>query len=186
MVPVMSLLVPILASGVIVFIASSLIHMVLGYHKADFKKLPSEDEAMAALQRLNIPPGDYMTPHPGSMEAMKSPEFKAKRDKGPVMISTVMKSGPFSMGPSLLKWFIFCCVVSLFAAYVTGRAHPAGTAYLPVFRTAGSVAFMGYALGHWPDHIWYHRSLGTTIRNTFDGLVYGLLTAGVFGWLWPH
>ena len=28
--------------------------------------------------------------------------------------------------------------------------------------------------------------LCTTIKNTFDGLVYGLLTGGVFGWLWPR
>jgi hypothetical protein len=33
--------------------------------------------------------------------------------------------------------------------------------------------------------IWYHRSWGTTLRYTVDGLVYALLTAGIFGWLWP-
>jgi hypothetical protein len=186
MVPLPSLLAPILVSGVIVFIASSLIHMVVGYHKSDFKALPSEDEAMAALQRFNIPPGDYMVPRPPSMEAMKSPEFKAKREKGPVMIATVLKGGPVSMGPSLLKWFVFCCAVGFFTAYVTGRAHAPGSTYLSIFRTAGCVSFMGYSFAHWPDHIWYQRSLGTTLRNTFDGLVYGLLTAGVFGWLWPH
>jgi len=186
MVPVMSLLVPILVSGVIVFIASSLIHMVLGYHKGDFKTLPSEDEVMAALQKFNIPPGDYMVPRPASMEAMKREEYKAKRMKGPVMVATVMQSGPFTMGPALLKWFIFCCVVSAFTACVAARVIPPGSAYLVVFRTAGVVAFMGYALGEWPAHIWYQRSLGTTLRQTFDGLVYGLLTAGVFGWLWPH
>ena len=186
MVSVMSLAVPILLSGVIVFVASSLVHMVLGYHKADFKTLPSEDEVMAALQKFSIPPGDYMVPRPANMEAMRSPEFKAKREKGPVMIATVMRSGHFSMGAPLLKWFVFCCVVSLFTAYVTGRAHGPGTAYLAIFRTAGTVAFMGYALAQWPAHIWYEHSMGTTLRNTFDGLVYGLLTAGVFGWLWPH
>ena len=186
MVPVMSLLTPILFSGVIVFIAISLIHMVLGYHKGDFRALPSEDEAMTALQKFNIPPGDYMVPRPPTMEAMKSPEFLAKREKGPVMIATVMARGPISMGGPLLKWFVFCLVVSLFTAYVTGRAHGPGAGYLPIFRTAGCVAFMGYALAHWPEHIWYQRSLGTTLRNTFDGLVYALLTAGVFGWRWPH
>jgi hypothetical protein len=24
------------------------------------------------------------------------------------------------------------------------------------------------------------------VRLTIDGLIYGLLTAGVFGWLWPQ
>src|SRR5262249_50014199 len=186
MVPLMSLLVPVLVSGAVVFIGSSLIHMVLGYHKADFKTLPSEDEAMAALQKFNIPPGDYMVPRPASMEAMRSPEYKAKRDKGPVMVATVMRSGPFNMGSTMFKWFVFCCVVSLFTAYVAGRAHGPGTAYLAVFRTAGCVAFMGYTLAFWPQYIWYQRSLGTTLRTTLDGLIYGLLTAGVFGWLWPR
>src|SRR5262249_57752609 len=101
MVPLMSLLVPILVSGVVVFIASSLIHMVLGYHKADFRTLPAEDETMAALQKFNIPPGDYMVPRPASMEAMKSPEFKAKREKGPVMIATVMRVRHFQLAHHL-------------------------------------------------------------------------------------
>jgi hypothetical protein len=26
----------------------------------------------------------------------------------------------------------------------------------------------------------------TTIRNNIDGLIYGLLTAGAFRWLWPR
>ena len=186
MVPVMSLWTPILVSAVFVFLASWLIHMMLGYHRADFKKLPSEDEAMEALRKFNIPPGDYLVPCPSGPQDMRNKDFIAKRERGPAMIATVMKSSAFNMGPSLLKWFIFCIVVGVFAAYVTGRAHGAGTAYLAVFRTAGTVAFVGYAMAQWPEHIWYQKSLGTTIRNTFDGLVYGLLTAGVFGWLWPH
>ena len=85
-----------------------------------------------------------------------------------------------------LQWFVFILVVSLFTAYVTGRAHAPGTAYLSIFRTAGCVAFMAYTFAYWPQTNWYQRSVGTTLRNTLDGLVYGLLTAGVFGWLWPH
>jgi len=186
MVPVLVLWTPIVVSAAIVFLASWLIHMMLGYHKADFRKLPSEDEVQEALRKFNIPPGDYMLPCPSGPQDMRNKEFLAKRERGPIMIATVLKGGPISMGPALLKWFVFCCVVSLFAAYVTGRAHGAGTEYLKVFRTAGTVAFVGYSLGQWPEHIWYQRSLGTTVRNTIDGLIYGLLTAGVFGWLWPH
>src|SRR5512144_578113 len=111
MVPLMSLIAPIVLAGIIVFLASFLVHMVLGYHKGDFKTLPAEDDVMAALQKFSLPPGDYMVPRPASMEAMKSAEFKAKREKGPVMLATVIKPGPVTMGPQLLKWFLFCCVV---------------------------------------------------------------------------
>jgi hypothetical protein len=33
--------------------------------------------------------------------------------------------------------------------------------------------------------IWYKRSVVTSLKSTFDSLVYGCLTAGAFGWLWP-
>ena len=34
--------------------------------------------------------------------------------------------------------------------------------------------------------IWYRRAWSTTIKTTVGGLVYALLTAGMFGWLWPR
>lgn len=185
MVPVMSLWVPILVSGVIVFMASSLIHMFLGYHRADYRKLAKEDEVMEALRKFDIPPGDYMVPRAGSPAAMKDPAFLEKRTQGPVGLMTFMKPGAFDMGPSLMQWFVYCLVVSVFAAYLTGRAFGAGADYRPVFRFAATTAFVGYALALWQESIWHKRQLSTTLRGTFDGLVYGLLTGGTFGWLWP-
>lgn len=101
------------------------------------------------------------------------------------MVATVMKPGEVSMGPQLAQWFVFCVVVSLFAGYVASRALPVGADYLDVFRFAGTVAFVGYGLGEWPNSIWFKRAWSSTLKGTFDGLVYALLTAGVFGWLWP-
>lgn len=185
MVTVLSLWLPILLSAVLVFFASFLIHMVLGYHRADHGKLPKEDAVMDALRGFDIPPGDYMVPCAEGPGAMKDPAFLARRDKGPVAVMTVMKPGPFSMGSDLVKWFVYCGVVSTFAGYLASRAAHPGTRYLEVFRYAGTTAFCGYALALWQDSIWYKRQWGTTIRYTFDGLVYALLTAGTFGWLWP-
>lgn len=75
--------------------------------------------------------------------------------------------------------------MSVFAAYIAGRALEPGAHYLEVFRFAGATAFAGYALAQWQSTIWYRRSAVTSLKNTFDGLVYALVTAGVFGWLWP-
>ncbi|HKD45019.1 MAG TPA: hypothetical protein VKD24_05130 [Candidatus Angelobacter sp.] len=180
-----SLWLPILLSAVLVFVASSIIHMVLPWHKSDYPKMASEDKVMDALRPLAIPPGDYMVPRPASRSDLRSPEFVEKMNKGPVMMMTVMP-GAMSMGRNLGQWFVYCVVVGFFAAYVTGRALPPGTNYLQVFRFVGTTAFMGYTLALWPMSIWYRRAWTITIKSTIDGLIYALLTAGTFGWLWPR
>src|SRR5688572_27389358 len=108
---------PILLSAVFVFIASSIIHMVLGYHANDHQKLPDEDRTMDALRALNIPPGHYAMPKPNSMKDYKTEAFKAKLARGPVMFMHVYRSD-MGMGKSLVQWFIYCIVVGIFAAYV--------------------------------------------------------------------
>jgi hypothetical protein len=98
---------------------------------------------------------------------------------------TVFPGGELGMARELTLWFVYCAVVGLFAAYLTSRALPAGAPYMDVFRFASTVALIGYSLALWHESIWYRRAWGTTIRNTIDGLIYGLLTEGAFGWLWP-
>lgn len=184
MVSLASLWLPILVAAILVFVASYAIHMLLGYHRTDWQKVANEDAAMDALRPLNLAPGDYHFPH-GSPETMRDPAFIAKMKKGPVVTMTVFPSGPVQMGTRLAWWFVFCVVVSLFAAYLTSRALPAGAPYLAVFRVASTVAFVGYVLGNWPNTIWYNRAWQTNVKQTIDGLIYGLLTGGAFGWLWP-
>ena len=87
---------PILLSAVLVFVASSVIHMASPWHKSDYPKLPNEDTVMTALRPLGIPPGDYFIPRPSSREDMRSPEFAQKVKAGPVMVFTVMPSGGIS------------------------------------------------------------------------------------------
>ena len=185
MVPLTSLWLPILASAVLVFVASAILHMVLPLHRRDFRKVPAEDQVMDALRPFNVPAGDYMLPCGEGPESMKDPVFIEKMKKGPVALLTVIPSGPPSMGASLALWFVYCLVVGLFAAYVASRALGPAATYLDVFRFAGTTAFAGYNLALWQNSIWYKRAWGTTLRNTVDGLVYALLTAGTMGWLWP-
>jgi hypothetical protein len=177
---------PILLSAVVVFVASSIIHMALPWHKGDYAQVPDEGKVMEALQPFEIQPGDYMIPRPSSMKDMRSPEFLEKLSKGPVMVLTVMPNGPTRMGRNLFLWLVYCSLVGLFAAYIAGRALPPGSEYLRVFRFVGTGAFLGYSVALWQMSIWYRRSWSTTLKSTIDGLIYSLLTAGVFGWLWPR
>jgi Flp pilus assembly protein TadB len=186
MVPIMSLWLPILLSAVFVFIASSIIHMFLSYHYKDFKEAPDENKLMDALRSFNIPPGEYMLPHAGSRAEFSSKEYQERMAKGPGVMMTVWPTGRPSMMGSLVQWFVYSIVVGVFAAYIAGRALGPGADYLAVFRFAGCTAFACYVIAGWQDSIWFKRSWGRTLRNTIDGLIYGLLTAGTFGWLWPQ
>lgn len=140
---------PILVSAVIVFVASSLLHMATPWHKGDYPALPEQDRIQEALRPFSIPPGDYMMPRAQSMEEMRTPEFAEKMSRGPVLVMTVMPSGPMNMTRSLGLWFVYSAVVSLFAAYIAGRALAPGTDYLQVFRFVGATAFIGYSVALW-------------------------------------
>ncbi len=186
MVPTLTLWLPTLLSAVIVFIASTIMHMVLPYHHNDLRKVPKEDEVMEALRKFGIPPGDYAMPLAGSMEAMKSVAFIEKMKAGPVAFVTIRPSGPPTMTKSLILWFVYLVFVSFFAAYMAGRALGPGAPYLAVFRFAGTAAFGAYSLALLQHSIWWGRNWGTTWKSVVDGFVYACLTAGVFGWLWPR
>lgn len=185
MVTLLSLWLPILLSAVAVFVASSVIHMALGYHAGDYQALPDEEGIGAAIRTAGVPPGDYAIPHADSMKAMGSPEYQEKMNRGPVAILSVRPSGPTNLGKQLGAWFVFSVVVSIFAGYMASRAGGAGADPMHVFRFAGTTAFAAYALGTWSESIWFGRKWSTTLKNTIDGLVYALVTGGIFAWLWP-
>jgi hypothetical protein len=186
MVPLMSLWLPIVLSAVFVFIASTVLHMVLPLHKGDYRKLPSEDAFMEAMRKIDLPPGDYLVPCAGSPKDLSSPAFLEKMNKGPVAVMTIRPNGKPAMGGALAQWFVYSIVVGVFAGYIAGRALPTGAHYLAVFRFAGCTAFVGYSLALCQHSIWYGRNWTTTLKSMFDGLIYAMLTAGTFGWLWPR
>lgn len=185
MVSLMSLWLPILLGAVFVFIVSSVFHMLLTYHWNDFVAVPKQDDVQAALRPFAIPPGDYMLPKPATPKEMKTPEFQDKWNQGPKIVMTVYPPGPATMGKQLVQWFVYCLVVGLFAGYIASRTLDPGTEYLQVFRVTGTVAFCGYGLALLQGSIWMGRRWSTTLKAVFDALVYGLVTGGAFGWLWP-
>ena len=184
MISIASLWLPIVVSAVLVFVASSVLHMVLKFHQKEYRELPNEDEALETLHRADLTPGTYVFPHclPADMQ---NSDVVEKYKRGPVGILNVLPSGPPSMGKFLVQWFVYCLVVGAFIAYIAGRTHGAGTSYLAIFRFVGTIAFMTYGLSETVSSIWKGAPWSATAKFMIDGLIYALLTAGVFGWLWP-
>jgi hypothetical protein len=183
MVPLTSLWLPILVSAILVFIASSLIWTVINWHRNDFRQLPDEAALLDEMERRDIPPGQYTFPWMPSSKM--TPELQARFEKGPAGHMVVFPRGPWKMGKQLSLWFLYCIIVSIFVAYLAGRTLPPGAYYLQVFRIAGTAAVLTYAGALAQNSIWFGRPWSATSKDIADGVIYGLLTAGTFGWLWP-
>lgn len=185
MVTLSSLWMAILLSAVLVWIASAIVWMVLPHHKSDFKALPDEEAARSTLGAQSLVPGIYNVPHLDSMEEMKQPEAQRKLEEGPVAFITVFPNGLPAMGGKMALTFGFYLLVSFVVAYITSRALAPGSDYLAVFRLAGVTAWLAHSAAVIPDAIWFGRPWPVITKQVLDGLAYALLTAGVFGWLWP-
>ena len=145
----------------------------------------AEDPVALAMREQDVAPGYYTIPYCTDMKELQNPEMMDKYTKGPVAFVTVVPKGPPTMGKLLGLWFVFCLVISVFAAYLAGRTLGPGAEYLAAFRIAGTTAFLGYAAAEPIASIWKGQPWSNTMRHVLDGLIYALLTGGIFGSMWP-
>jgi hypothetical protein len=186
MVSLTQLWIPILLSAVLVFVVSSLIHMVLKWHASDYNALANEGEVRAAIRKGTPAPGQYVLPHCSDHKDMAKPDMVAKFEEGPVAYLVVSPNGAPAMGKALGLWFLYAVGVAFMAGYVAAATLHAGTHYLTVFRVVGTVSFLTYAGGSVSAGIWMGKPWSSVAKDLLDGLLYGLVSAGAFGWLWPR
>ena len=186
MISIPDLWMPIVAASVFVFLLSSILHMVFKYHHSDYRPLPDEAATLEKLRALGLTPGLYHFPYCREPKEMGTPEMVKRYEQGPIGVMTVMPTGQPAMGKYLGLWFAYTLVVGVFVAYIAGRTMATGTPYLAVFRFTGTVAFMAYGVGNLVNSIWKGQPWRATCKEAFDGLLYSLMTAGAFGWLWPR
>ncbi|MCH8962238.1 MAG: hypothetical protein IH820_13200 [Bacteroidetes bacterium] len=182
-VSLIALWLPIIVAAVIVFIAGFILNTVLPHHRTDFARLPDEDKVREATQGLAQ--GQYIYPYASTPAEMKDPALIEKAKAGPVGMLVVWPNGAGPTPKQLITHFVYVLVISLFAGYIGSASLEAGTEYLKIFQVVGASAFLAYAGAVPLFSIWYHMTWSFTVKELIDGLVYALLTAGVFGWLWP-
>ncbi len=186
LVPVASLWLPILLAAVLVFLTSAIVWMALPHHKSDYRGLPDEAATREALKPQSLGPGQYNIPHVADWKELKTdPQVAQRFAEGPVGFLTVVPNGVPRMGRMLLQSLVYYLVVSATVAYVASRTLAPGTEYLKVFQVTGTVAWVSYGMAVVQDAIWFGRPWSSAWKVLGDALLYGLMTAGVFGWLWP-
>jgi hypothetical protein len=183
--PFGSLWLPVVGSAVAVFVVSSIVHMLLRYHKADYKALPDEESVAAALRKAGPAPGLYFLPHCADFSQLKDPAVRKKFEDGPIAIMAVRPSGVPGMGKNLVQWFLLCLFASFIAGYVGRHTLGFGADGLNVMRITGTVAFAAYAFGYFHDSIWQGIPWSNSLRGLLDAVLYSVTTGLVFRCLWP-
>lgn len=185
MISLVSLWLPILLSAVFVFVASSLLNMLFKFwHMPDYHVFSNEDEVRAAVRKGVAGAGMYQLPA-CTPETMKQPQMREKFKQGPNGLVLIRPSGEMNMGANLVQWFVFCLLVSLVCALLGRSAMPAGVPHVHVFHIVGLAALLGYAFGPLPNAIWWAHPWGSALKYVIDGVIYALITAATFAWLWP-
>ena len=183
--PFGSLWLPGIVSAVAVWFLSAILHMVLKYHRADYKGLPDEAGVGQAMRKAPAGPGVYFIPYIADHSMLKDPAVRKRYEDGPVAMITVMRNGAPAMGKYLAMWFLFCLLVSFVAAYVARHTLAPGADGLEVMRITGTVAFLAYGFGYFQDVIWKMVPWPNALRGIFDAALYALTTGLVFRLLWP-
>jgi hypothetical protein len=176
---------PIVLSAVFVFVASSILHMVLKFwHTPDYRGFSNEDEVGAAIRNGNAAAGMYNMPY-CTPEKMKDPAMQDKFRQGPIGVFYLRKPGVPNMGTYLGQWFAFCLFVAFLCALLAVHVFGAGADHRRVFHVIALAAFMGHGLGPLPSAIWWGQPWRVAIKHTIDGLIFAILTGLTFAWLWP-
>ncbi len=177
---------PILVTAVLIFVASSLIHMVFKWHNSDYRQLGNEDGVRAIIRAGSPAPGQYVIPYCMDMKDMAGETMQQKFRDGPVAMLTVKASGMPNMGKALGSWFVFCLVVAGFAASLAMGAFPAGKEHgHHAGHLVGMISFLTYFGGSVQLAIWMGKPWGAVTKDLLDSLIYGFISALVFMWLWP-
>jgi len=176
---------PILLGTALAWVASGLIHMAIKYHNSDYQNLSNEDEVMAAIRNGSPKLGIHALPYCIDMAEMNNADMKQKFETGPVALLTVMPSGLPKMGKLMGQQISFFLFGSILIAYAATLVLSPGAEYMVVFRFVSTVGFLAFGWANIPLSIWYGHPWPTTAKYLLDGLIYGLVIAGSFAWLWP-
>lgn len=181
----MELLLPAGVAAVLAWIASILVHLVLKYHNSDYNQLENELDVASALGATKPAPNIYNLPFCTDMKALEDDGMKRRFEDGPVALITVLPNGLPPMGKLIGLQVAYFLIGALLIGYCVSLALAPGAPYMQVFRVTSAVAFLAYGWAVIPFAIWYGHPWSVTAKYLLDALIYGLVTAGAYAWLWP-
>ncbi|CAN5416147.1 hypothetical protein BH11PLA2_BH11PLA2_27400 [soil metagenome] len=179
-IPIESLALPIVLTGVALFFASFVSWMVLQLHKKDYQKLPNENDFIDVARSMNVPLGNYMFPYCDKPEEMKSEAFQTKYKTGPRGSVTFFPMT--NMGKNLFCMVIYFIAMSFGIGYLTTLALPPGAEFLAVFRFVATAAVMIYLAAMIPQSVWFKNRI---TGHVIESIAYAAISGAIFAAMWP-
>lgn len=176
---------PILLSGIAVFVASFLAWVVIGHHNPDWNELPDEGATIDLLQKSGTKAGQYVFPMTRTKEQMADDNKQQRLESGPWGTVNVW-ARPASIPRNLLQSFVFYLTTSLFVGYLGTLALDPGAGFSRVFQVTGTAGILAYAFGGVPNAIWFGTHFRAALMDVIDGICFGLITGLIFASMWPE
>lgn len=178
---VFSLWMPIVGSGFATHFASTLAWTVLPHHKPEIKSLGDKEEQFTDwIACKEIEPGQYVFPYCEDMKQTETELFKQKQGKCSGELRVWAR--PVNMLAAMVKTLGFFLFAAFMIGYVCAYTLTPYTDKGDVFRIVLVLGIMTHCFAIFPRVFWFPRSYATSL---VDGVVYALLTAGIFYALWP-
>jgi len=176
---------PIVVGAGLAWIASALIHILIKHHQSDYQSLSNEAEVMSAVRSGSPSPGMHTFPYCSDMAEMGKADVQEKFNRGPVGMLTVLPNGMPNMGKLMAQQISFFLLGCILIAYSATLVLAPGAEYRVVFRFVATVGFLTFGWAVIPYSIWFGHQWSMTAKYLLDALIYGLVVAGSFAWLWP-
>jgi hypothetical protein len=176
----------ILVAGLLCWVASALIHMLIKYHNADYKELANEEAVSSVLADKSPTPALYTLPYCTDMKVMGEESMHKKFSDGPVAMITIMPNGMPPMGKLLSQQILFFIFGSFLIGYLASISIAGNADFMMVFRQVFIASFLTYGWAQIPYSIWMGQPWSNCVRYLLDALIYAAVTAGTFSILWPN
>jgi hypothetical protein len=168
-----------LVGGLVMFIASFIIHVVLPIGEMGIKSLPNEDAVIAAMKQNITEHGIYFFPGmgmTGEMTKEQEQAWQAKYEAGPTGVLIYHPSGSTVYAPSQLLTELASDIVAVFLALLI--VAPLGGTYLKrvmITTLFGVIAWLAISISYWN---WYGSPFAYIFAEGLDQVL-GWACAGL-------
>jgi hypothetical protein len=172
---------PILVSGLVTHILSTLAWMIMPHHKPEWQKLPIEDELHTLLTKNKAAAGQFIFPFARNPQEERAADYqdKVRQCRGMLILWATPANMGKAIGLTLLGFFVIAFVIGYLASLAMSRDAD----FMRVLQFVTTAGLLAHVAANFPHVFWFRRKIAMEV---LDGVIYALATGLIFAALWPR